>query len=56
VAASYADVSASANAVFKYIDKKGGVNGRQIKYIRLDDCYGLAAYGLGCTAARARRP
>jgi ABC-type branched-subunit amino acid transport system substrate-binding protein len=50
VAASYAQVSAAANAVFKYIDKKGGVNGRQIKYIRLDDCYGLAAYGLGCTA------
>lgn len=50
VASSYADVSGAANAVFKYIDKKGGVNGRQIKYIRLDDCYGLAAYGLGCTA------
>jgi len=56
VAASYADVSASANAVFKYIDKKGGVNGRQIKYIRLDDCYGLAAYGLGCTAGASTTP
>jgi branched-chain amino acid transport system substrate-binding protein len=50
IAASYAPVSAAANAVFKYIDSKGGVNGRKIKYIRLDDCYGLAAYGLGCTA------
>jgi ABC-type branched-subunit amino acid transport system substrate-binding protein len=50
VAASYAPVSAAADAVFKFIDKKGGINGRTIKYIRLDDCYGLAAYGLGCTA------
>ncbi len=50
VAASYAPVSAAANAVFKWIDAHGGVNGRQIKYIRLDDCYDLAAYGLGCTA------
>jgi branched-chain amino acid transport system substrate-binding protein len=43
-------VSAAANAVFKYINKKGGINGRTIKYIRLDDCYDLASYGLGCTA------
>lgn len=50
VAASYASVSASANAVFQYINKHGGINGRTIKYIRLDDCYDLAAYGLGCTA------
>jgi branched-chain amino acid transport system substrate-binding protein len=50
VAASYAPVSAAANAVFKWIDAHGGVNGRMIKYIRLDDCYDLAAYGLGCTA------
>jgi ABC-type branched-subunit amino acid transport system substrate-binding protein len=50
IAASYAPVSAAANAVFDYVNSKGGVNGRKIKYIRLDDCYGLAAYGLGCTA------
>lgn len=50
VAASYASVSGAANAVFKYIDSKGGVNGRKIKYLRLDDCYDLASYGLGCTA------
>jgi ABC-type branched-subunit amino acid transport system substrate-binding protein len=50
VAASYAPVSAAANAVFKYVNAHGGVNGRTIKYIRLDDCYDLAAYGLGCTA------
>lgn len=56
VAASYSTVSGAANAVFKYIDSKGGVNGRQIKYIRLDDCYGLAAYGLGCTAGASTTP
>jgi branched-chain amino acid transport system substrate-binding protein len=50
IASVYATVSAAANAVFKFIDKHGGVNGRTIKYIRLDDCYDLAAYGLGCTA------
>jgi ABC-type branched-subunit amino acid transport system substrate-binding protein len=33
-----------------YINKHHGINGRTIKYIRLDDCYDLAAYGLGCTA------
>ncbi|HVB51729.1 MAG TPA: ABC transporter substrate-binding protein [Acidimicrobiales bacterium] len=50
IAASYASVSASANAVFKFINAKGGINGRKIRYIRLDDCYDLASYGLGCTA------
>lgn len=50
IAASYAPVSAAANAVFKWVNAHGGVNGRKIKYIRLDDCYDLAAYGLGCTA------
>jgi ABC-type branched-subunit amino acid transport system substrate-binding protein len=50
IAASYAPVSAAANAVFKYINSKGGINGRKINYIRLDDCYDLASYGLGCTA------
>src|ERR1700677_2735168 len=50
VAVSYAPVSAAANAVFKWVDSHGGINGRQIKYIRRDDCYDLASYGLGCTA------
>jgi ABC-type branched-subunit amino acid transport system substrate-binding protein len=49
IAASYADVSGAANAVFDWINSHGGINGRKIKYIRLDDCYDLAAYGLGCT-------
>jgi len=50
IASSYAPVSAAANAVFKWIDSKGGVNGRKIKYIRLDDCYDLAAVDASCTA------
>ncbi len=49
IAAGYATVSAAANAVFKYVNNKGGVNHRKITYIRLDDCYNLAAAGLGCT-------
>lgn len=50
IASSYAEVSAAALAVFKYINKKGGVNGRTINFIRLDDCYNLASQaGLGCT-------
>jgi len=50
VAVSYAPVSAAANAVFTWVNAHGGVNGRKIKFIRLDDCYDLAAYGLDCTA------
>jgi ABC-type branched-subunit amino acid transport system substrate-binding protein len=50
VAASYAPVSAAANAVFRWVNAHGGVNKRKIDFIRLDDCYDLAAYGLGCTA------
>jgi ABC-type branched-subunit amino acid transport system substrate-binding protein len=49
IAASYAEVSAAANAVFKYVNAHGKVNGRTINYIRLDDCYNLASSGLGCT-------
>ncbi|MDE3043513.1 MAG: ABC transporter substrate-binding protein, partial [Acidobacteriota bacterium] len=43
----YSDVSRAANAVFNYVNKKGGVNGRKIKYILKDDCYGTP--GFGCT-------
>lgn len=50
LAVTYAPVSAAANAVFTWVNAHGGVNGRKIKFIRLDDCYNLAAYGLGCTA------
>jgi ABC-type branched-subunit amino acid transport system substrate-binding protein len=50
LAVTYAPVSAAANAVFKWVNAHGGVNKRKINFIRLDDCYNLAAYGLGCTA------
>jgi ABC-type branched-subunit amino acid transport system substrate-binding protein len=50
IADSYAPVSAAANAVFTYINKHGGINGRTIKYTRLDDCYNIAAVDASCTA------
>jgi branched-chain amino acid transport system substrate-binding protein len=43
----YSDVSRAANAVFKYVNSKGGINGRKIKYVLKDDCYGTP--GFGCT-------
>ncbi|MFI5035806.1 MAG: ABC transporter substrate-binding protein [Acidimicrobiales bacterium] len=43
----YNEVAKAANAVFKYVNSKGGVNGRKIKYILKDDCYGVP--GFGCT-------
>jgi ABC-type branched-subunit amino acid transport system substrate-binding protein len=46
-APGYSEVAKAANAVFKYVNAKGGVNGRKIKYIIKDDCYGTP--GLGCT-------
>ncbi len=38
-ASSAAAVSAGANAYFKYVNARGGVNGRQIEYKILDDGY-----------------
>ncbi len=43
----YSEVAKAANAVFKYVNSKGGVNGRKIRYILKDDCYGTP--GFGCT-------
>lgn len=54
VAKGYADVSAAAAAVFAYVNSKGGVNGRKIDYIRLDDCYNIQA--LGCTDGAGATP
>ncbi|MDE3065557.1 MAG: ABC transporter substrate-binding protein [Acidobacteriota bacterium] len=45
--AGYSDTGKAANAVFKYVNSKGGVNGRKIRYIMKDDCYGTP--GFGCT-------
>ena len=47
IASGYAEVSAAANAVFKYVNLHGKVNGRTVTYIRLDDCYNIP--GIGCT-------
>jgi branched-chain amino acid transport system substrate-binding protein len=44
----YSDVGKAANAVFKYVNSKGGVNGRKIKFVLKDDCYGVP--GSGCTS------
>jgi branched-chain amino acid transport system substrate-binding protein len=43
----YNEVAKAANAVFKWVNAKGGVNHRQINYILKDDCYGTP--GFGCT-------
>lgn len=47
-ASGYYEVSSAANAVFKYVNAHGGINGRTINYIRLDDCYNLAPLLGGC--------
>src|SRR5665213_2842911 len=43
----YNQVAKAANAVFKYVNKHGGIYGRTIKYVIKDDCYGTP--GFGCT-------
>lgn len=43
----YSDVAKAANAVFKWVNKKGGIYGRKIRFIMKDDCYGVP--GSGCT-------
>jgi branched-chain amino acid transport system substrate-binding protein len=46
-ATGYSDVAKAANAVFKYVNAKGGINGRKIRFVTKDDCYGTP--GFGCT-------
>ena len=46
-AAGYNEVAKAADAVFEYVNSKGGINHRKIKYILKDDCYGTP--GFGCT-------
>src|ERR1700728_2897103 len=43
----YEEVAKAADAVFKYVNSKGGINARKINYILKDDCYDTP--GLGCT-------
>jgi branched-chain amino acid transport system substrate-binding protein len=42
VAAAYASVARGAEAYFKYVNARGGVNGRRIAYTYLDDAYNPA--------------
>jgi branched-chain amino acid transport system substrate-binding protein len=46
-AAGYNEVAKAADAVFEYVNSKGGINQRKIKYILKDDCYSTP--GFGCT-------
>ena len=43
----YSEVAKAANAVFTWVNQHGGINGRTIKYVLKDDCYGTP--GFGCT-------
>ena len=43
----YNEVAKAARAVFDFVNSRGGVNGRKIRYILKDDCYGTP--GFGCT-------
>lgn len=38
-ASAYYSVAKGANAYFEYINSKGGINGRKIKYLVVDDAY-----------------
>ena len=42
IAAAYASVARGADAYFKYVNARGGVNGRKIEYKYLDDAYNPA--------------
>ena len=42
MAAAYASVARGADAYFKYVNARGGVNGRRIVYKYLDDAYNPA--------------
>jgi branched-chain amino acid transport system substrate-binding protein len=42
IAAAYASVAKGADAYFKFVNDKGGVNGRKIDYKYLDDAYNPA--------------
>jgi ABC-type branched-subunit amino acid transport system substrate-binding protein len=53
IANSYGEVSAAAAAVFKYVNAThGGVNGRKINFLRVDDCYNLYGLDPTCTAGK----
>jgi branched-chain amino acid transport system substrate-binding protein len=47
--AGYDQIAPAMSAVFKWVNAHGGVNGRKIKFVVKDDCYGTP--GSGCTSA-----
>lgn len=47
----YDQIAEAANAVFKYVNAHGKINGRSINYIIKDDCYDIPANGCTTTAA-----
>jgi len=46
----YSDVAKAANAVFKYMNAKGGVNTWTVNFIIKDDCYNYVGV-FGCTSS-----
>ena len=46
--AGYDQIAPAMSAVFKWVNAHGGVNGRKIKFVVKDDCYGTP--GSGCTS------
>ena len=48
-APGYSEVAKAANAVFKYINAKGGVNGWKVNFILKDDCYNFVGL-FGCNS------
>jgi branched-chain amino acid transport system substrate-binding protein len=45
----YSEVAKAANAVFRYVNTKGGVNHRMIHYVLKDDCYDTPGFGCKLT-------
>ncbi len=41
-ASAYASVARGADAYFKFVNARGGINGRSVKYVYLDDAYNPA--------------
>ena len=54
-ASAYASVARGANAYFKYVNARGGVNGRTINYKFLDDAYNAAQSRAGDAASSSSR-
>ena len=52
---AYAAVARGADAYFKYVNSRGGVRGRQIKYLYVDDAYNTGRDGPEDARARPGR-